>query len=222
MKAFILAAGLGSRLRPLTEDTTKPLLKVKGKFLIEWNLLKLKDAGFEEIIINTHHLGEKIENELGNGEKYNLKIKYSRESKILGTGGAILNAAHLIGSEDFLLLSGDLWTNYPFRRLIEFNVSGLAHMVLIRDDRREKGDVDLEKNSIILDGDLKEFTYSGIAKINPKIILNKEIKKIDLWKHLLMPLVSEGLISGEIFNGACLNINSRNDLDGLDSAISER
>ena len=91
MKAFILAAGLGSRLRPLTEDTPKPLLKVKGKSLIEWNLLKLKDAGFEEIIINTHHLGEKIENELRDGKKYNLKIKYSRESKILGTGGAILN-----------------------------------------------------------------------------------------------------------------------------------
>ena len=95
MKAFVLAAGFGSRLRPLTDDTPKPLLKVKGRSLIEWNLLKLKDAGFEEIIINTHHLGEKIETELGDGKKYDLKIKYSRETKILGTGGAILNAADI-------------------------------------------------------------------------------------------------------------------------------
>ena len=222
MKAFLLAAGFGSRLRPLTDDTPKPLLKVKGRSLIEWNLLKLKDAGFEEIIINTHHLGEKIETELGDGKKYDLKIKYSRESKILGTGGAILNAADLIGADNFLLISGDLWTNYPFRRLIELNQSSLAHMVLVRNKTKVKGDFDLEKNKVIVDKDLKEFTFSGIVKINPKIIFKKEIKKMELWKHLLLPLARDGLISGEIFNGSCLNINSKNDLDGLDSAISER
>ena len=90
MKAFILAAGLGTRLKDLTKDLPKPLLKVKGKSLIEWNILKLKRAGFEHIIINTHYLGDLIEDHIGNGEKFNLKISYSREEEILGTGGCLL------------------------------------------------------------------------------------------------------------------------------------
>ena len=121
MKAFILAAGLGTRLKDLTKDLPKPLLKVKGKSLIEWNILKLKRAGFEHIIINTHYLGDLIEDHIGNGEKFNLKISYSREEEILGTGGALIKAKDLIGRETFLILSGDLWTDYPFSRLINYD-----------------------------------------------------------------------------------------------------
>ena len=222
MKAFLLAAGLGTRLKPLTNETPKPLLEVKGKALIEWNLLKLKDSGFEEVIINTHHFAEKIESKLGNGKRYGLEIKYSNETEILGTGGAIIKAADQIGIDDFLLLSGDLWTNYPFRRLINMSLTDIAHMVLIRDNKREKGDLDLERNNVLVNKEKKEFTYSGIAKISPSIFLKKEAKKMELWKDLLLPCAAEGAVSGEIFNGTCLNINSKKDLVGLDEAISER
>ena len=90
MKAFILAAGLGTRLKNLTKDLPKPLIKVKGKSLLEWNILKLKAAGIDHIIINTHYLGSRIEEAIGDGKKFNIKVSYSHEEKILGTGGALI------------------------------------------------------------------------------------------------------------------------------------
>ena len=105
MKAFILAAGLGTRLKDLTKDLPKPLLKVKGKSLIEWNILKLKSAGFNQIIINTHYLADLIKDHIGDGSKFDLKIEYSFEEKILGTGGALIKAKELIGNDPFLILS---------------------------------------------------------------------------------------------------------------------
>ena len=131
MKAFILAAGLGTRLKDLTKDLPKPLLKVKGKSLIEWNILKLKSAGFDQIIINTHYLADQIEDHIGDGTKFDLKIKYSREEKILGTGGALIKAKELIGNDPFLILSGDLWTDYPFSRLASYNLKKGMINVLI-------------------------------------------------------------------------------------------
>ena len=116
MKAFILAAGLGTRLKDLTKDLPKPLLKVKGKSLIEWNILKLKSAGFDQIIINTHYLADQIEDHIGDGTKFDLKIKYSREEKILGTGGALIKAKELIVNVSKLIGNWDKetedWYNY--------------------------------------------------------------------------------------------------------------
>jgi len=221
MKAFILAAGLGTRLKDLTKDLPKPLLKVKGKSLIEWNILKLKRAGFEHIIINTHYLGDLIEDHIGNGEKFNLKISYSREEEILGTGGALIKAKDLIGRETFLILSGDLWTDYPFSRLINYDLKKKAHLILLKKGKEKEADMNLKNDYIFVDKNSKELTYSGIGLINPKIYEGIKIDKLKLWKDLLLPLVSKQEISGEVYNGLALNINLKKDLEELDVAISE-
>jgi MurNAc alpha-1-phosphate uridylyltransferase len=221
MKAFILAAGLGTRLKDLTKDLPKPLLKVKGKSLIEWNILKLKRAGFEHIIINTHYLGDLIEDHIGNGEKFNLKISYSREEEILGTGGALIKAKDLIGRETFLILSGDLWTDYPFSRLINYDSKKKAHLILLKKGKEKEADMNLKNDYIFVDKNSKELTYSGIGLINPKIYEGIKIDKLKLWKDLLLPLVSKQEISGEVYNGLALNINLKKDLEELDVVISE-
>ncbi|MDA9595231.1 sugar phosphate nucleotidyltransferase [SAR86 cluster bacterium] len=221
MKAFILAAGLGTRLKDLTKDLPKPLLKVKGKSLIEWNILKLKRAGFEHIIINTHYLGDLIEDHIGNGEKFNLKISYSREEEILGTGGALIKAKDLIGRETFLILSGDLWTDYPFSRLINYDLKKKAHLILLKKGKEKEADMNLKNDYIFVDKNSKELTYSGIGLINPKIYEGIKIDKLKLWKDLLLPLVSKQEISGEVYNGLALNINLKKDLEELDVVISE-
>lgn len=221
MKAFILAAGLGTRLKDLTKDLPKPLLKVKGKSLIEWNILKLKRAGFEHIIINTHYLGDLIEDHIGNGEKFNLKISYSREEEILGTGGALIKAKDLIGIDTFLILSGDLWTDYPFSRLINYDSKKKAHLILLKKGKEKEADMNLKNDYIFVDKNSKELTYSGIGLINPKIYEGIKVDQLQLWKDLLLPLASKQEISGEVYNGLALNINLKKDLEELDVAISE-
>ena len=221
MKAFILAAGLGTRLKDLTKDLPKPLLKVRGKSLIEWNILKLKRAGFEHIIINTHYLGDLIEDHIGNGEKFNLKISYSREEEILGTGGALIKAKDLIGTDTFLILSGDLWTDYPFSRLTNYDSKKKAHLILLKKGKEKEADMNLKNDYIFVDKNSKELTYSGIGLINPKIYEGIKIDKLKLWKDLLLPLVSKQEISGEVYNGLALNINLKKDLEELDVVISE-
>ena len=221
MKAFILAAGLGTRLKDLTKDLPKPLLKVKGKSLIEWNILKLKRAGFEHIIINTHYLGDLIEDHIGNGEKFNLKISYSREEEILGTGGALIKAKDLIGTDTFLILSGDLWTDYPFSRLINYDSKKKAHLILLKKGKEKEADMNLKNDYIFVDKNSKELTYSGIGLINPKIYEGIKVDQLQLWKDLLLPLASKQEISGEVYNGLALNINLKKDLEELDVVISE-
>tara|TARA_Y200000002_G_scaffold235291_1_gene194360 strand:+ start:1570 stop:2238 length:669 start_codon:yes stop_codon:yes gene_type:complete len=221
MKAFIFAAGFGTRLKELTKDIPKPLLKVKGRSLLEWNILKLKSAGFDQIIINTHYLGNKIEDHIGNGEKFDLQIKYSHEEKILGTGGALIKAKELIGDDPFLILSGDLWTDYPFSRLISYNLKKSGHLVLLEKREGQEADMNLKKDHICVNENSKEFTYSGIGLINPKILRGIRLEKLQLWKNLLLPIVSKKEITGEVFNGLALNINSKKDLQQLDVVISE-
>ena len=103
MKAFILAAGKGERLKPLTNNTPKPLIPVKGKPLLEWNLLKLKSAGITDVIINLHYLGDEIINYFGDGRNLNLNIQYSTEQNLLGTGGALIQGKFFLDDSPFIL-----------------------------------------------------------------------------------------------------------------------
>ncbi len=222
MKAFIFAAGLGSRLKNLTKNLPKPLLKVKGKSLLEWNILKLKSVGFDHILINTHYLADKINQEIGDGKKFDLKISYFHEENLLGTGGALLNAKDSIGNDPFLIISGDLWTDYPFVRLMNFDLANMAHLILLKNINIKDADMNLKNDYIFVDNGLNKLTYSGIGLINPKVFHDKkEIKKLQLWQDLLLPLAEKKEITGEVYNGIALNINSKTDLDTLDVLISE-
>ena len=160
MKAFILAAGKGERLKPLTNDCPKPLILIKGKPLLEWNLIKLRSAGINEVVINLHYLGEEIIKYFGNGKSFDMKIVYSEESELLGTGGALIHAKKYLDNSPFLLMSGDLWTNYPLQRLISYKTKSKAHLISVREKLNRHGDFDLLDSKINIELSKKEYTYS--------------------------------------------------------------
>ena len=129
MKAMILAAGKGERMRPLTLTTPKPLVRAGGVPLIEYHLRALAAAGFTDIVINHAWLGQQIEDYLGDGSRYGVSIQYSAEGEPLETGGGIFRALPLLGDEAFLVVNGDIWTDYDFS-VLHPSITGLAHLVL--------------------------------------------------------------------------------------------
>ena len=221
MKAFILAAGKGERLKPLTNDCPKPLILIKGKPLLEWNLIKLKSAGINEVVINLHYLGEEIIKYFGNGKSFDMKIVYSEESELLGTGGALIHAKKYLDNSPFLLMSGDLWTNYPLQRIISFKTKSKAHLISVREKLNRHGDFDLLDSKINVELGKKEYTYSGISLINPEIIPQETPSNKELWKDLLLPYAKRKLLSGEVFQGVVKNINEKSDIEELDVLIAE-
>ncbi|MDP2248216.1 MAG: nucleotidyltransferase family protein, partial [Nitrosomonadales bacterium] len=150
MKAMILAAGRGERMRPLTDHTPKPLLEVGGKPLIGWHLERLAAAGFKDIVINHAHLGAQIEQSLGNGKQWGVSITYSPEQVALETAGGIANAMHLLDNAPFLVVNGDIYTDIDFAQLTTvLDSSKLAHLVLIDNpSQHPAGDFALEDVSV--------------------------------------------------------------------------
>ncbi|MEK7825896.1 MAG: nucleotidyltransferase family protein [Nitrospirota bacterium] len=181
MKAMILAAGLGTRLRPITNNTPKPIIPVGDRPLIEYLLLLLKKYGIKDIIINLHHLGEKIENALGDGSRWGIRISYSREEIILGTGGGIKKAQAFLSDSAFLVINGDILIDINIDNLLEFHQrhGGIATMVLRENDNPDLyGSVKIDKDQRvrqILDRpvctvmDLNSYMFTGIHLIEPKI-----------------------------------------------------
>ena len=145
MKAMILAAGKGSRLAPLTQTTPKPMLPLAGKPLIEWQIEALSRAGFSKIVINLHHLGEQIEAHLGHGEKWQVEIQYSAEPQLLETGGGIVNALDLLGDAPFVVLNGDIWTDFDFKTLHNAIVNIVEASVQRSDPKLREDDSDDRK-----------------------------------------------------------------------------
>ena len=221
MKAFILAAGKGKRLKPITNNIPKPLIEIKGKPLLEWNLIKLRSAGIKEIVINLHYLGDQIVDYFGNGKKLDLKINYSFENRLLGTGGALIQGKNFLNDSPFLLISGDLWTDYPFKRLLSKDLKNKAHLVLIKKNDKNIGDFNLLDSKISSDTRDREFTYSGISLIDPEAIPIGKASNKELWKDVLKPLAEENQITGEVFHGLVKNVNEVRDIEELDLAITE-
>ena len=219
MKVFILAAGFGKRLRPFTEKLPKPLIKIKKKPLIYWNLKKIKNAGFKNVVINTHYLSNKIVRSVGSGKKYGLKIKYSHEEEIKGTGGALVSARRLIQKEPFLLISGDLWSDYPFEKILDFRLKKAAHLVFIKDKNAK--DAYLEAGIVKNSKTKNNLTYAGIAVINPKIFNDLKEDYYDLWTDLLQKYVKQNEVTGEIYSGDLVNLNSKKEMNLLDGLVVE-
>jgi MurNAc alpha-1-phosphate uridylyltransferase len=219
MKAFLLAAGKGERLQPLTYDVPKALINVKGKPLIQWNIERLKRCGIRDIIINLHHLGQKIEDFLEDGSKFGVNIQYSKEEELLGTGGGIVNALDIIGDMPFILLSSDLWAPYPFEKL-SLRETSKAHMVL-RSPTDATGDLNLS-NGFINNLNLgPRYSYAGIALIKPEIFLNVAVGYLDLWQSFLKQEADKGFITGEIFDKSIINVNNIIDIQKIDDNIGE-
>jgi MurNAc alpha-1-phosphate uridylyltransferase len=200
MKAMILAAGRGERMRPLTDMTPKPLLEVCGKPLIVHHIERLAKSGFCEIVINIAHLGEQIPLALGDGSKWGVHISYSdeRDSGALESAGGIKKALPLLGDAPFLVVNGDIYCDYEFG--MDFKLGDkLAHLILVPNPpHNTKGDFGLNGKDV-LNAAPEMFTFSGIGYYHPKLF-----KDVALQKSPLAPLLREfsdkGLVSGEVFN----------------------
>lgn len=208
MRAIILAAGKGERMRPLTLHTPKPLIPVAGVPLIEYHLRALARAGFTEVVINHAWLGEKIEAHVGDGERFALQVTYSRESQPLETGGGIYQALKYLGDQPFAVINGDIWTDYDFAALRR-PLQGLAHLVLLDNpEHHPEGDFLLEQGQVQLPStSLNTLTYSGIAVLHPQLFADCAAGAFKL-APLLRHAARQGRVSGEHFSGHWIDVGT--------------
>ncbi|WP_122506051.1 N-acetylmuramate alpha-1-phosphate uridylyltransferase MurU [Pseudomonas atacamensis] len=208
MKAMILAAGKGERMRPLTLTTPKPLVRAAGVPLIEYHLRALAAAGFNEIVINHAWLGQQIEDHLGDGSRFGLSIQYSPEGEPLETGGGIFRALSLLGDDAFLVVNGDIWTDYDFSVLHQ-PINGLAHLVLADNPAHHpNGDFTLIDGKV-QDGepDQQTLTYSGIAVLHPQLFDGCSDGAFKL-APLLRNVMAKGEVTGERLKGHWVDVGT--------------
>ena len=223
MKAMILAAGLGNRMRPLTLTTPKPLLAVGGKPLIVWHIDALKAVGITELVINTAWLGHKLHEALGDGSTYGVNIQWSDEQEPLETAGGIQQALPLLGNEPFLLINGDIWLRYDFERLINKDLGQqLAHLVLVNNPpQHPKGDFAFckdQSNSLVLPEGEEKYTFAGVSVLSPQLFADLPAGKAPL-APLLRQAIAQGLVSAEHHAGAWVDVGTPERLADLDQLI---
>lgn len=210
-KAMILAAGRGERMRPLTDSTPKPLLNVCGKPLIQHHIEALRKAGVQEIVINHAWLGEQIEAALGNGQDFGVQIAYSPEAEALETGGGIFNALPLLGTEPFIVVNGDVITDFTYEHLPD-NPQGMAHLVLVDNpEHNQKGDFSLSNNHVHSEGE-HMLTFSGIGVYRPEFFTGCEAGKFPL-APILRKFMQKKQVTGEQFSGTWMDIGTPQRLD---------
>lgn len=220
MKAMILAAGRGERMRPLTDHTPKPLLPVGGKPLIVWHIEKLAQAGFRDIVINHAHLGSLIEAALGDGSQFGVSIRYSPEAEALETAGGIANALPLLGDAPFLVVNGDVFCDYDFAQIKPLPEKLLAWLVLADNpEHNPGGDFGLEGGSVVDDADVK-WTFSGIGLYRPELFAGVERGSKAKLAPLLRALMPQGQVGGEHYVGRWLDIGTPQRLAELDAVLS--
>jgi N-acetyl-alpha-D-muramate 1-phosphate uridylyltransferase len=234
MKAMILAAGRGERMRPLTDTSPKPLLKVRGRPLIEWHVLNLVRAGLKDIVINHAHLGHMIEEYLGDGSRFGARIAYSAEKEALETAGGIANAMHLLGDEPFLVLSGDIYCpHFDFSECVgvlhDRDARGDPYTAEQRDIawiwltpnpwHNPKGDFALTMYTVSGQGEPK-WNFSNIGVYRPEMFAGiAPGQKAGLGK-LLFEYADKGQIGGEMYEGEWVNVGTVQQLEQLNAALN--
>lgn len=208
MKAMLLAAGLGARMRPLTDHTPKPLLPVGGRPLIEHHLLRLAEAGYTEIVINLAHLGEQIAAYLGDGERFGVSIAYSREEQPLETGGGIFRALPLLGAEPFLVLNGDIWTDYPLQQLRAVRPQR-GHLVMVDNPEHvSHGDFYCGADGRLSEqGEGRKLTYAGLAVFH-RDLFEGCVDGVFPLRPLFVRAMEQGLLTSEYYSGQWLDVGT--------------
>lgn len=222
MKAMILAAGRGERMRPLTDHTPKPLLPVAGQALIVWHLQRLAAAGFKEVVINHAHLGAQIEAALGNGSEWGLSIAYSPETTALETAGGIALALPLLGEQPFLVVNGDVYCDIDFAALAQGLASHqLAKLVLVNNPpQHARGDFALDDGMLQLDG-VNRLTFSGVAVYHPQLFKNLVPGEVAKLLPLLQQAIAQGQASAIHHHGVWHDIGTPERLQALDHALRQ-
>lgn len=220
---MILAAGRGERMRPLTDHTPKPLLKINDKSLISMIILSLREAGIRELVINLAHLGAQIEAALGDGAALGVRIAYAREAEALETAGGIAHALPLLGCEPFVVVNGDVCSDYDFAavRAAAPRLSGtgcLAHLVLVPNPAQHPhGDFALEGERVHAEGEVRH-TFSGIGAYHPALFAGVVPGARARLADLLRPAMREGRVSGELYRGRWQDIGTPQRLAEADRA----
>lgn len=220
MKAMILAAGRGSRLRPLTDNVPKALIEVQGTPLIVHHIQRLVDNNVSDIVVNLAHLGPQIKHCLGNGQQFGVNITYSEEP-VGGyeTGGGIVNALPLLGDKPFLVVNSDIFCSFDFTRLPALDKQ-LAHLVLVANPaHNQKGDYSLQGHLLNVQQTHNNYTYSGIAVYDPKLF-----EACTLSRYSVTPLIKQAaknqLVTGECFGGTWHDIGTVDRLRAAQKTIN--
>ena len=221
MKAMILAAGRGERMRPLTDHTPKPLLVAGGKPLIVWHIERLAAAGFRELVINHAHLGEQLEAELGNGSRWGLNICWSPEPPgALETAGGIAQALPLLGDASFLVVNGDIWCDWDFRRALPL-AGRPAHLVMMDNPPHHAGgDFSLTGEQLDLAADGPTLTYCGIGVFSPAFFADVPHGAAMKLRPLLDAGIARGIVTGERHTGRWVDVGTPERLSDLDRELS--
>lgn len=217
MKAMILAAGRGERMRPLTDHCPKPLLQVGGKALIEYHIEALAGAGITGIVINHAWLGAQIETALGDGQRYGVQLEYSPEPAALETAGGIVQALPRLG-ETFVVINADIWSDYPFARLPE-EPAGLAHLVMVDNPAHHRqGDFALQGDRLGEQGEPR-LTFSGIGVYRAELFAGL-VPGVRPLGPLLRQAMQAGKVSGEHYRGQWWDIGTPQRLAQLNAQLT--
>lgn len=210
---MIMAAGRGSRMRPLTDYIHKGLLKVNGTPLIEHHVKKLAAIGITDIVINVSYLAEQIITYLGKGEKYDVRIHYSIEDKPLEVGGGIIKALPLLNQELFIVINCDVWSDYPLSQLTENIGNALGKIVLVKNPiHNSKGDFSLDGCKVSLNYEenipSNSFTYAGIAVYKPELFTNFARGCPQPMRPILLKAIRLKKLNGEVYSGSWMDVGT--------------
>jgi N-acetyl-alpha-D-muramate 1-phosphate uridylyltransferase len=222
MKAMLLAAGRGERLRPLTDAIPKALVEAGGKPLIAWHLERLARAGFREAVINVSHLSERIIERIGDGESFGLRVQYSRERERLETAGGIARARTLLGGAPFLLVNADVYCECDFARLRSVDLGRLlAHLVLVPNPpHRPAGDFSLV-DGMVGEEPAPRYTYAGVAVMAPTLVDPVTPGETAPLAPLLYDAARRGLLAGELYQGLWQDVGTVERLAELEKYLRE-
>ncbi|HEU4626635.1 MAG TPA: nucleotidyltransferase family protein [Steroidobacteraceae bacterium] len=218
MKAIVLAAGRGERMRPLTDRMPKPLVPVAGKPLIAYHLEALARAGVRDVVINLSHLGAQIPAALGDGARFGVRIQYSDEGPVpFETGGGIFNALPLLGPAPFIVVNGDIWTDFDFSTLA-LDPGADARLVLVPNPPHvARGDFGLDGDYIV-EADRDRFTYSGIGVYSPELFAGCEPGRFPLLP-LLQRAIAARRLRGQVYRGDWSDIGTPERLAQLEARL---
>jgi N-acetyl-alpha-D-muramate 1-phosphate uridylyltransferase len=218
MKAMLLAAGRGERLRPLTDSLPKPLVRVGGRPLIAWHLARLSQAGVREVVVNLSWLGEQLRAALGDGREFGVRINWSEEGPVpLETGGGILKALPLLAPGPFLVVSSDIWTDIDFAS-IRIPEESRAHLVLIGNPpHHPRGDFGLEDGRVV-EREVDRLTYANVGVYRAELFDGFAPGRFPLLS-VLKPAITAQQVSGEIHRGAWCDVGTRERLADLEKSL---
>lgn len=222
MKAMILAAGLGTRLKPLTDSCPKPLVKVHGKPLIEYHIENLSQAGVKEIVVNICYLGHMIREYLTDGSRWGVSIQYSEEVIPLEVGGGVCQALPMLGDAPFIIVNADIWTDYCFSQLPK-KINQLAHLILVTNPpNRMSGDFSLHAQNFVVAKNIRQsYTYAGIAVLTPRLFLGCQRGEVYYLKMLLDRAIEQQAVTAELYQGIWTDVGTIDRLYGLEKMLQK-